>query len=282
MSKKLPRYLSVRIEGNQEELEAAVPLLFDAGCLGTEEIESSQWMACFPVFANVRSLCRELLLRFPRLRRVSIETVSEEDWSAAWKKDFHGFSLGEGFFILPSWESPPPTERIILRIDPERAFGTGTHDTTRLCLELIEEHARPGMSAIDAGTGTGILAMAAAALGCKPVIAIEADSEAASCARSNVRQNQLEDTVQIRESHLSNAAPTAAELVVANLNDALIIKELSRLTSWVQPNGILILSGLLVEQVEAVIDKLPAHFCLSHQRTAGEWAALSTQSKSHA
>jgi ribosomal protein L11 methyltransferase len=227
-------------------------------------------------------LSSELTKSYPRLRCGSIEHVEDEDWSAAWKKDFHGFSIGERFFVSPTWESPPRTDRTILYIDPERGFGTGMHDTTRLSLELLEDHARAGMSVIDAGTGTGILAMAAAALGCKPVLAIEVDPEAASCARANVSRNRFAQAVQIHEAPLSEATPSPAELVVANLTLAVIEKDLVRLESWVQAGGMLVLSGLLVEQVDCIVAQLTSEFRVSQHRTAGEWAALLIARASHA
>lgn len=282
MPKKIPSYVRLLIEGKPEDLDAAADFLFAAGCTGTEQTQNSRFEAYFPTHVDIEHLSGELARNFPRLRCGAIERVEDEDWSAAWKKDFHGFSLGEGIFVSPSWESPPRTDRIILRIDPERGFGTGTHDTTRLCLELIEGHARAGISVIDAGTGTGILAMAAAALGCRPVIAIEADSEAASCARANIRRNHLGRVVQIHEGTLSEAMPSPAGLVVANLNEGVIKRELVRLESWVQPRGTLILSGLLVEQVGGIASGLTSDFRISQHRTAGEWAALVIERASHA
>jgi ribosomal protein L11 methyltransferase len=278
----MPKYISIVIEGTREDLETAIAFIFEAGCTGTEETTDSLFKAYFPAHTDIDRLSSELARQFPRTRFGAVAQVEERDWSSAWKKDLRGFSLGEKFFVLPSWKSPPRTNRTILRIDPERAFGTGAHDTTRLCLELIECHAGPGTSVIDAGTGTGILAMAAAALGCKPVVAIESDSEAASCARNNIRRNHLESVIQIHEASLSESMPPPADLIVANLNEAVIEKELARLTSWVLPGGTLILSGLLVEQAGNIASKLPSEFRFAQHRTAGEWSALLCRRISHA
>jgi ribosomal protein L11 methyltransferase len=124
--------------------------------------------------------------------------------------------------------------------------------------------------------------MAAAALGCAPVTAIEADSEAASCARSNIIRNHFEHAVRVQEVSISKATPSPTDLVVANLTEAIIQKELNRLTGWVRQDGVLILSGLLIEQIESVIDALPPLFRLSCRRHAGEWAALSIERNRHA
>jgi ribosomal protein L11 methyltransferase len=275
-------FVSLLIEGRPEDLEAAVDFIFEAGCTGTEEMGDSGIKAYFPAHVDTVQISEALIRSFPRLRCGPAETVADQDWAATWKKGFHGFKLGERFFIVPSWESPPNTERIVIRIDPERAFGTGTHETTRLSLELIEAHIKPGLSVIDAGTGTGILAMAAAALGCDSVTAIESDLDAAACARSNIARNHFEHAVQVQELSISEATPRPADLVVANLTEAIINKELNRITSWVRPDGVLIVSGLLVDQIDSVIDALSPSFRLSSRRNAGEWAALSMTRKRHA
>jgi ribosomal protein L11 methyltransferase len=282
MPKTSHNFVSLLIEGSPEDLDAAIDFIFEAGCTGTEEMGASGIKAYFPTQVDMDLLPGALIRNFPALRCGPAETVTDEDWTAAWKKDFHGFTLGDRFFIVPSWESPPSTERIVIRIDPERAFGTGTHETTRLSLELIEYYARSGLSVVDAGTGTGILAMAAAALGCDPVTAIESDVDASDCARSNIERNHFEHAVRVQEISISEATPPPADLVVANLTESIIKKELNRITSWVRPDGVLIVSGLLVDQIDSVVDALPLSFRLSSKRTAGEWAALSWTRKRHA
>ena len=204
--------------------------------------------------------------------------VPEEDWLSLWRRDLHGFALGNRFFVSPSWQTPPHTERVVLRIDPEQAFGTGSHDTTRLCLELVEDCAGPGIGLIDAGTGTGILAMAGAVLGCEPVLAIEIDPAAAACARENVNRNRLGSRVEVVTSSLEDARPASAGLVVANLNWPLLDRELPRLSTWLQPRGSLILSGLTVDDMEELVESFPASMRPRRYYTAGDWAAVLAQS----
>ncbi|MFQ5792293.1 MAG: 50S ribosomal protein L11 methyltransferase [Acidobacteriota bacterium] len=277
MSKLPESYPSLVIEGTPEELEAILPTLADAGTLGTEEVSTRRWRrqkVYFPPGTDVGPLCGELARHFPFLHIGDVETVPAQDWLRSWKKDLAGFAVGEGFYIVPSWEAVPETERIVLRIDPERAFGTGSHDTTRLCLELVELLARPGTKTIDAGTGTGVLAMAAASLGSQPVYAIEADPGAASCARDNVIRNGLEGRVEIENTSMADASPPPAHLVTANVHDTVLRKNLARLSSWVLPGGSLILSGLLLDQIQPLVQSLPRSFYLRQHRTAGEWGAL--------
>lgn len=278
-------YLSFLLRGDPEEVEIAVSRLFEAGCLGAVEVElddtaeglgqnQAGQRVYFSPGTDSEIVRRLLGNHFPSLRCGAAEPVPESDWLAAWKKDFSGFSLGKRFYVSPSWERPPKGERLVIRIDPERAFGTGTHDTTRLCLELIEDRAHPRMSVIDAGCGTGILAIAAAALGCRPVQAIEEDPEAASYAATNLDRNGLTEAVHLQVVSITQANPLPAQLLLANLNQAVLLRELPRLAAWVLPQGYLILSGLLLDQIDSILERIPVGFCLTQTRTAGEWAAL--------
>lgn len=285
MARPPRNYLSFLLQGNPEEVEIAVCRLFEAGGLGAEEINLDDGVeglglnqagqrVYFSPGTDPKIVDLLLAGHFPSLRCGAAEPVPESDWLATWKKDFRGFALGKRFYVSPSWESPPDGERLVIRIDPERAFGTGTHDTTRLCLELIEDRARPRMSVIDAGCGTGILAIAAAALGCRPVLAIEEDPEAASCTETNLDRNGLTGAVQLQIDSITQASPLPAHLVLANLNLGFLLQELPRLAAWVLPQGYLILSGLLLDQIDSILERIPVGFCLTQTRTAGEWAAL--------
>ena len=270
-------YPSLLLSGRPDELELASALLFEVGCLGTNELDSSTLRAFFPPGVDLSSLHRKLVDDFPTLRSKVAEPLRDEDWLIKWKKGFHGFSLGKKFFVLPSWEAPPSTGRTILHIDPERAFGTGTHDTTRLSIDLIEEFARAETPVIDAGAGTGILSMAAAALGCRPVVAIETDPDAVACARANIIRNHLEQVVCIHKSSIANANPAPASLVLANLSAKILHENWTHISNWVHAGGYIVTTGLLLEQVDAFLKELPPWQHLVQHRTAGGWAALLIQ-----
>jgi ribosomal protein L11 methyltransferase len=272
-------YPSLLLGGTKEEMDAATCALFESGCLGTESIEGAfRERAYFPPGTDLGPLSRKLTRDFPRLRLGPVAMIPEEDWLSLWRKDLNGFALGNRFFVSPSWQPSPDTERVVLRIDPEQAFGTGSHDTTRLCLEFVEDCASPGIGLIDAGTGTGILAMAGAVLGCEPVLAIEIDAAAAACARENVKRNRLESRVEVLTSRLGDARPAPADLVVANLNRPLLDRELPRLSAWLKPRGSLILSGLTVDDMAELLESLPVPMKLLRYYTAGDWAAVLARS----
>src|SRR6185312_10964516 len=125
-------------------------------------------------------------------------TVNEEDWANAWKDYFFVTHIGQRLVIRPSWrEYEPKAHEVVLTLDPGMAFGTGLHPTTRMCLELIEQHLQPGMRVLDVGTGSGILAMAAAKLGASSVYAIDNSSVAVESATANAAMNALSDRVHV-------------------------------------------------------------------------------------
>lgn len=267
-------YLVLELAGPAETLERCLPEIFEAGCLGTEEAGLGRERCYFPADREVKAVAQALGRAFPELTVGPVQFFPEKDWLALWRQGLDGFPMGERFYVLPSWKEPPATSRVILRIDPERAFGTGTHQTTRLCLELIEKYARdarPG-GAVDAGTGTGILAMVAAHMGSSPVVAIEPDPDAAACARANVARNGLANRIRVVPVAIAEAEIEPVGLVVANLSAPVLQEELPRLRSWLAPGGLLILSGLLQEEAEEIAR--PAGLQLLEQRSAGEWVAL--------
>ncbi len=272
-------YPSLLFRGPRDDVDAAICTIFEEGCIGTETVaDSASVWAFFLPGTDLRPLSEKLAQDLPSLRIDPIAAVAEQDWLEQWKKGLSGFALGDRFYVSPSWQTPPKTKRVVLRIDPEQAFGTGSHDTTRVCLELVEESAAPGVRVIDVGTGTGILAMAAAALGCEPVLAIDIDPAAASCARENVSRNGLDGRVEVLTCDLSDARPDVADLVIANLRFSILVRHLNRLTEWVVPGGTLILSGLLVSEVEDLVESLPSHMKPVRYYTAGEWATLLARS----
>ena len=274
-------YPTFLLDGTIEAVDAVIGDLFEEGCLGIETLDgTTRQRAYFPCGTALDALRDKLAREFSEVRIGPVEVVPDQDWVAISRRDMTGFALGERFFICPSWESPPrsdETGRIVLRIDPEQAFGTGRHDTTRLCVELIELVARTEGAAVDVGTGTGILAMVAASLGCRPVIALDCDPHAAACARVNAKRNRLERLMEVIGTDLKSATPRRARLVVANLSRSLLEQEMSRLSGWLEPGGYMILSGITVDDVEELASKLeglPDPMRLVRYHTAGGWAAL--------
>lgn len=130
-------------------------------------------------------------------------TIAEEDWANAWKQFYHVLRVGERTVVVPSWlEHEPRPGDVVLHLDPGMAFGTGLHPTTQLCLRLLERYARPGLRALDLGTGSGILAIAAAKLGASPVLALDNDPVAVQVAAENIARNGVSQMVRALEGSL--------------------------------------------------------------------------------
>jgi len=192
--------------------------------------------------------------------------------------------VGRRFLVCPTWDNSEPGagDRVIL-MDPGRAFGTGHHETTRLCLEWLEdwtESNRPDtMSLLDLGTGSGILAMAGALLGFGRVLAVDNDEEAVEVARENLRVNGLEGRIVLSVGSVGELEERF-DVVAANLQANPLIEMAHALSERLQPEGMLVLSGILVDQGESVRSAYEeAGLLFVERRSAGEWCLLAFQHK---
>ena len=254
--------LDVQLEA--EACEAVEYGLMEAGSLGTETSTTDERFTritgYFDQPPDVEELRNKLFeaLRIYDLRESCLREL--RDWLAEWKKDWQPVQVGR-FIIAPPWiESVPPASAggssevpIVIHINPGMAFGTGTHETTRLCLKAIEKYFRGG-SFLDVGTGTGILAIAAAKMfpGAH-IVACDTDAEAIAIAKENARLNNVGDQINFRVGSVDEQTPSA-DLVSANLTAPLIVELLPLLLGV--SCGRLILSGILDSQIEMVQSRL--------------------------
>jgi len=265
--------------------EAVSYALMEAGALGTEvgeqEVETIEVGAYFdalPDREQVRAALHEALriydLPSSSVGDMRLREVADRDWLGEWKKSWQPVMVGERFMIAPPWSEIAESEsRIIIRIEPGMAFGTGTHETTRLCLASIEKYFS-GRSFLDIGTGTGILAIAAAKL--FPGACIEAcdtDAEAIEIARENSLLNDVADRLVFRIGTVSETS-ASADLVCANLTADVIVRMLPQLVG--ATCGRLILSGILDSQTQLVLSELHKLGITDpiEIRTDGEWVAI--------
>jgi ribosomal protein L11 methyltransferase len=190
---------------------------------------------------------------------LAFKTIADEDWMAAWKQHYHPIPIGKNLLILPAWLENPSPERVAVRIDPSMAFGTGTHPTTQLCLELVEEYQRPGYPVIDVGCGSGILSIAALKLGASQALAVDIDPQAVRSTRENAAANGVLDLIETGQGSVSEILAekfsiSQAPLVLANILAPVIIRLFEAgLAGLVSPGGILILSGILDQQAGDVV-----------------------------
>ena len=209
----------------------------------------------------------------PRLRFAPVE---QRDWSEEWKRSFEVLHVGRRLVLCPSWEryEARPGELVIV-LDPGRAFGTGQHATTRLCLEALERCVYPGDAVVDVGTGSGVLAIAAAKLGAASVRAVDVDAETVPVARENVGRNEVEGVVRLAAGSLGDAWPWpeaaegSADVVVANISSPVLVALMPVLAATLRPGGRLIASGFIAANA-AEVEAAALAAGLSLQATEGE------------
>ena len=278
-AKEQPRgWYALDVELEATAHEAVEYALMEAGALGTESTDNVV-TAYFPEVPDRQRVRDELFeaLRIYELptssvRDMNVREVAARDWLEEWKQSWQPVEIGR-FIIAPPWskvEERP--DRLIIRIEPGMAFGTGTHETTRLCLDTMQKHFGGG-SFLDVGTGTGILAIAAAKLSTDArVEACDTDEDAVAIARENAAANGVLDQINFRVGSIDDTT-ASADLVCANLTADVIVGMLSSLVGL--SCGKLILSGILETQIEMVQAGLHAHGIDEFEVVQdGEWVAL--------
>ncbi len=202
--------------------------------------------------------------------------VPSEDWSEAWKREYRTLRVGR-VVVKPTWAEPPDLEPdwVVVELDPEMAFGTGGHSSTRLALEALQQFVQPGHALADVGTGTGILAIAAALLGAMRVHAVDSDPIAVRAAVANCRLNGVRDAVAVTCGEYLAGVPTGLDGVVANISPH-ADRELARAAAaHLRPGGYLILSGFTEEAEDEVAQALQdAGFSLTRRFAEAEWVCL--------
>jgi ribosomal protein L11 methyltransferase len=231
---------------------------------------------------------------------IQTRTLAEEDWANAWKQFYSVMRVGKRTIIVPSWlEYQPQPDDIVLLLDPGMAFGTGLHPTTRLCLNLLEQLVQPGQDVLDLGTGSGILAIAAAKLGAGRVLALDNDPIAVRVAQENIDRNRVGNTVTVAEGSLGvgqamghwlsgdfgppepdpalheNGLQTTFDLIAANLIARVLIALAPDLATALKPGGLLISSGIIdVKEEEVAAAFTAAGLQPIARHVEGEWVAL--------
>jgi ribosomal protein L11 methyltransferase len=207
-----------------------------------------------------------------------IKEMEDADWETAWKAHFSLLKLGKRLVIKPSWiEYRAKDDDIVIELDPGLAFGTGYHPTTRMCLEALEELVRPGMDVLDLGTGSGILSIAATALGAASVLAIDVDPTAVRAARKNFRATGASDKVRLATGTLPHrlAGQGRFDLAVANISAKIIQDKATDLFQALKPGGTLIASGIIQDQQQSLEDALiGAGFSPMKTHQVDDWVAL--------
>ena len=208
--------------------------------------------------------------------RVEISGEDDEDWKHKWKKYFKPTHITESIVVKPSWDTyEQKGSEIVIEIDPEMAFGTGTHPTTSLCIKLLEEYIdSEETKVLDIGCGSGILSIAAALLGAGEVLGIEIDPVAVKVAEKNVKSNRVDEKVRILQGDLTFGIEYEANVIVANLMAELIIELSKHISKHLKHGGVFIASGILTEKKEGLISAMERLGFTVSSYIDGEWCAL--------
>ncbi|MDQ7969885.1 MAG: 50S ribosomal protein L11 methyltransferase [Oxalicibacterium faecigallinarum] len=270
--------LSVSVEDADLGTEAEQPLFGEPGMEPTETAwEHSRVVALTAEDADHAALITEAAQAVGLAAdKVSytLRDVAEQDWVRLTQSQFEPIHIGKNIWVVPSWHEAPDPSALVLELDPGLAFGTGSHPTTRLCMEWLEAHPPAGLSVLDYGCGSGILAMVAKKLGARDVVGIDIDPQAIEAARDNTARNHCEVAYFVPDEFAESGHEHAFDVVVANILANPLKLMAPMLSGRVKPNGQLVLSGVLATQIEDVIDIYRPFIELSVWREFDGWVAL--------
>ncbi len=270
--------LSVSVEDADEGTEAERPLFGEPGMEPEQHAwEHSRVVALTDADSDAGALVREACEQCGIAQPLSftLRSVAEQDWVRVTQSQFEPIHIGQKIWVVPSWHEAPEPGALVLELDPGLAFGTGSHPTTRLCMEWLEQNAHPGVSLLDYGCGSGILAMLARKLGASPVDGVDIDPQAIVSARDNGERNRCEDIHWfLPEAFGSERATTCYQIVAANILSGPLKLMAPMLGGRVAPGGALVLSGVLARQADEVIAAYAPHMALSVWAERDGWVAL--------
>ncbi len=284
----MSEYWELAISASEAVEDALTNFLWELGALGVVGEEGPtrelRLRAFFPAAAatDLEARLADYLaglraLGLPTTHGAILTRLADVDWTEAWRAHFRPLPVGRRLLIAPPWEAAPAPERLLIVIDPGRAFGTGHHASTVGCLEsledIVEREAPP--SAIDLGTGSGILAIAAIRLGVSTVLAVDDDPDALACAATNAGRNGVAGSIRPLESDAGAVVSPAVGLVLANLLAPAHLRLGADYARYVAPGGALVLGGILEAEATAVLATVAGHgFVSGAIRSADGWSTV--------
>lgn len=269
--------LSVSVEDADEGTDAEQPLFGEPGMEPTAQAwEHSRVVALTDADADCAGIVRDACLQceITEPLNFSLRPVAEQDWVRLTQSQFEPIPIGRHIWVVPSWHEAPEPDAVVLALDPGLAFGTGSHPTTRLCMEWLESNAPLGKTMLDYGCGSGILAMLGKKLGLSEVDGVDIDDQAIISARDNAQRNHCEIRFFLPEDFKSASAEKRYDLVVANILSGPLKLMAPMLCGRVADGGALLLSGVLARQADEVIASYAPFLSLAVQAELDGWVAL--------
>ena len=293
------KYIEMTINTSKDKKDIIEGILFDYGIYTTEEVstdlvdeldqDEKDWdFIDYPLLNSEKDIfaikvypenledAKKLKdeLEEKSLGNSKIEEKDDEDWANNWKKYYKPLEIGDSLAIVPEWEEYESNRKII-KINPGMAFGTGTHESTYMCLELLEKYVNEGDEIFDIGCGSGILAIAALKLGAKRALAIDIDDKCIDASHENAKLNNVEDKMEIKKGNRLDVVKGRADLIVSNIIAEIIVDEIKNLKNHMDPGGIFITSGIIKERRQMVMDALVENnFEIIDEIEKNNWLAI--------
>lgn len=212
--------------------------------------------------------------------KIDTKGCEEEDWLNNWRNYFHPTPIGEKLLIRPTWrENYDAGDRIVLNIDPGLAFGTGSHETTRLCLETLERYIHGGEKMLDVGCGSGILAIAGLLLGAKEALGVDIDEMAVKTAKENAKMNGVDDRFEVVCGNLTDKVSGKYDVIAANIVADAIIMLSSGVKNFMDENTVYIMSGIIDTRRDDVVNAIKDDFEIIEEITDNGWVCLVAKAK---
>lgn len=306
------KWTGVLITTTNEAVEAITYMLYDIGVKGVEILDNTlnekdkenlivdyidenivnnkeiKIKCYFSEEENINEIINNIKQRLNDIKKfvdigsaiIETDITDEEDWANNWKQFYKPFKVGNNILIKPTWEKIEYNDKdIVIEIDPGMAFGSGTHETTSMCIELIQKYLNERNYIIDVGCGSGILGITAAKLGAKKVDCIDIDKNAIKVAKSNVCINNEESKVNVILGDLIDKVSTKADIVVANIMADIVMMLTKDIKKVLKKEGVFISSGIILDKLDEVKNTILANkFEILDIKTKGEWAAIAAKS----
>lgn len=283
-------WIKLTVTTTNEASEAVINILMENGAGGVEiddsDLSQVELATYFQAQAGLVELLPELEQKIAQLREfgldpgkgtVKLAELDDDSWADVWKKYYHPVRLTRYLTIVPSWESytPETTDEKVIKLDPGRAFGTGTHPTTKLALQALETVVRGGETMIDVGTGSGVLSIAAKYFGVAQIAAYDVDAEAVKVAEENLALNGMQDAITVGANDLLAGIKTKVGLITANILAEIIVPLIPQAYECLKPGGIFITSGIIADKKDLIVSEIEAKgFVIDQILNIKDWYSI--------